>query len=77
MKSRIWTYTDATKDITKIVYGCKFCYIRWQKTQYTKVYKDSWNEHNYEKISANEKYCAVGGLMNIVKIKARIQYIGE
>ena len=47
------------------------------KESYTKMYLESWDEPNYNRIQTNEKYCVVGSLMNIVKIKARLQYMGE
>ena len=41
------------------------------------MYLESWQEANYARIQSNETYCVVGGLMNIVKMKARLQYMGE
>ena len=61
----------------KEVHACKFCYIIAMKESYTKMYLESWQEANYARIQSNETYCVVGSLMNIVKIRARLQYMGE
>ena len=77
MKSRIWTYKVTGFQPHTEIHACKFCYILWMKESYTKMYLESWEEPNYNRIQTNEKYCVVGSLMNIVKIKARLQYMGE
>jgi hypothetical protein len=47
------------------------------RKSYTTMYLESWRDANYERIQINEKYCVIGGLVNLQKIQARIQYIGE
>lgn len=77
MKSREWIYQVTGFQPHREVHACKFCYVLAMKKQYKEMYLESWNEANYAKIQTNEKYCVVGSLMNLVKIKARLQYIGE
>ena len=77
MKSREWIYQVTGFQPHREVHACKFCYVLAMKDKYKEMYLESWNEANYAKIQTNEKYCVVGSLMNLVKIKARLQYIGE
>ena len=77
MKSREWIYQVTGFQPHREDHACKFCYVLAMKKQYKEMYLESWNEANYAKIQTNEKYCVVGSLMNLVKIKARLQYIGE
>ena len=77
MKSRIWIYNKIGNLRHRVVYACLFCYVRNMRKSYTTMYLESWRDANYEKIQTNEKYCVIGGLMNLQKIQARIQYIGE
>ena len=44
---------------------------------YTKMYLESWDDTNYARITTNEKWSTIGGLMNLVKLRARLKYIGE
>ncbi len=76
-RSREWKYRDTTYQPTTEIHACKFCYIMWMQKQYTKMYLESWEESNYTRITTNEKWSTVGGLMNLVKLRARLKYIGE
>ena len=77
MKSRKWIYNKINETNHKIVYACLFCYVNHMRKSYTKMYLESWQDAHYERIQTNEKYCVIGGLMNLQKIQARMQYIGE
>jgi hypothetical protein len=77
MKSRIWIYNKIGNLRHRVVYACLFCYVRNMRKSYTTMYLESWRDANYERIQINEKYCVIGGLVNLQKIQARIQYIGE
>ena len=76
-RSREWTYRDTKRVNYTTIYACKFCHVKTMREQYAKMYLECWEESNYTRIAVNEEYCAVGGLINLVKIKARVQYIGE
>ena len=76
-RSREWKYKDTKRVNYTIIYACKFCHIVCMQKQYTEMYLECWREENYSRIATNEKYSAVGGLMNLVKLRARLKYIGE
>ncbi len=77
MKSRIWIYSRINQPNYKVVYACLSCYVKHMRVSYTTMYLESWRDANYERIQINEKYCVIGGLVNLQKIQARMQYIGE
>jgi hypothetical protein len=76
-RSRVWKYIDTKQKNYTSIYACRYCYVQHMRKVYVEMYLESWDEHNYLKITTNEKYCTVGGLMNLVKIQTRLKYIGD
>jgi hypothetical protein len=76
-RSRVWKYTNTKQKNYTSIHACRYCYVKHMRKQYAKMYLECWGESNYTRITVNEQYCAIGGLMNLQKMQARMQYIGE